>query len=77
MFEEEMIVSIYLIIFLILCLLLFIYLQYLKLNSILIIRNQCQLTREKLNKIYLSTDVLDQEYYQLKQILSFSSYDWI
>jgi hypothetical protein len=68
MFEEMSII----IIFLILCLLLFIYIQYLKLNHILIIRNQCQLTREKLNKIYLTTDVLDQEYYQLKQILSSS-----
>jgi len=68
MFEEMSII----IIFLILCLLLFIYVQYLKLNHILIIRNQCQLTREKLNKIYLTTDVLDEEYYQLKQILSSS-----
>ncbi len=70
---KEMTSSNLLIIFLILILLSFIYLQYLKLYHISIIRNQCQLTREKLNKIYLTTDVLDQEYYQLKkQILSSS-----
>ena len=72
MFEEMTSLNL-LIIFLILILLSFIYLQYLKLYHISIIRHQCQLTREKLNKIYLTTDALDQEYYQLKkQILSSS-----
>ncbi|CAF1427190.1 unnamed protein product [Adineta steineri] len=51
-----------------------IFFQYLKFYHIIILRNQCQLTREKLNKIHLTTDVLDQEYYQLKQILSSSMY---
>jgi archaellum component FlaC len=41
-----------------------------------IIRYRCQATREKVNKIRFSTDVLDEEYYQLKKLFSTSSEDF-